>query len=295
MKRYLLYMLISFVMLSFLGLDAKAQSLDSKRVDSLKTLLISEGVMTDEEWNHFIRQRRLALDTVPVKQRESERKRKRMITNYRYVAKGDIAVGLAFSFANYDTDNSQFFSIVEDFSGTLSAFSVKPFVAYFYNHNSCVGFKYANSKIDGELNSLYVDIDEDLNFDMGRTTVNYVSNNLSLIHRSYVGLDRGHRFGLFNETSLGYIWGNMDYFRTLESGPKSTSTEIQELRLGINPGLSVFVMDKFTVEASVGIVGFNLHRERQTTNGLKSGWRKSAGMDYKFNIFNIQIGLVAYL
>ena len=61
------------------------------------------------------------------------------------------------------------------------------------------------------------------------------------------------------------------------------------------PGLSVFVMDKFTVEASVGIAGFKMNRKRQTTNGIESGWRKSLGMDYKFNIFNIQIGLVAYL
>lgn len=294
MKRYLLYILIPFAMLCLCFDSAKAQ-VSNEKVDSLKNVLISEGIITDEEWNTIIRQRRFAADTVPVKQRDSERKRKRMITNYRFVAKGDVAVGLAFSFANYDTENSQFFSIVEDFSGTLSAFSVKPFVAYFYNHNSCVGLKYSNSKINGELNSLYVDIDEDLNFDMGRTSVDYVTNNVSLIHRSYVGLDRGHRFGLFNETSLGYIWGNMDYSRTLETGPKSTSAEIQELRLGINPGLSVFVMDKFTVEASVGIVGLNLRRERQTTNGEKSGWRKSAGMDYKFNIFNIQIGIVAYL
>lgn len=268
---------------------------DAIIVDSIQEVLISNGILTQEEWNYIVRQREFASDTVPVKQRSSERKRKRMITNYRFVAKGDVAAGLAVSFANYETEDSQLFSLIEDFSGSVSAFSIKPFVAYFYNHNSCVGVKFANAKIDADLSSLYVDIDEDLNMELGRTGFSYMSNSISLIHRSYVGLDRGHRFGLFNETSLGYTWGDMNYLRNLATGPAETKTQIQELRLGLNPGLSVFVMDKFTVEASVGIAGLKMSRKRQTTNGERSGWRETLGMDYKFNIFNIQIGLVAYL
>ncbi len=300
MKRCLL--LILFV-LSFAGVNqTSAQNVvegDSlrlvNRVDSLKDLLISEGIITQTEWDKIIRERNLAMDTVPVKQRESERKRRRMITNYRFVAKGDVAVGFAISFANYDTEDSQFFGMIEDFSGQISAFSTKPFVAYFYAPNSCVGVKYSNTKIDADLSSLYVDIDEDLNMELGKTGCGYNLNSVALIHRSYVGLDRGHRFGLFNETSLEYSWGEMDYVRTLASGLTKTNTDIQQIRIGLNPGLSVFVMDKFTVEASVGIAGFKMNRKRQTTNGVESGWRKSLGMDYKFNVFNIQIGIVAYL
>lgn len=295
MKQLLILILLPLMFLANEQLSAQSIVVDDKRIDSIQAMLISEGIITKEEWDDIVRQRKFASDTVPVKLRNSERKRKRMITNYRFVAKGDIAVGFAISFANYDTDDSQFFSIIEDFSGGISAFSTKPFVAYFYNHNSCVGLKYSNTKIDANLSSLYVDIDEDLNMELGETGCIYNLNSVALIHRSYVGLDRGHRFGLFNETSLGYSWGDMDYIRSLASGLTKTNTQIQELRLGLNPGLSVFVMDKFTVEASVGIAGVKMTRKRQTTNGVDSGWRKTLGMDYKFNIFNIQIGLVAYL
>ena len=306
MKRCLLLILfvISFAEISVLSAQVTAPVVDTiydevrinnNRIDSLKALLISEGVITQEEWDNIVRERNYAMDTVPVKQRESERKRKRMITNYRFVAKGDVAVGFAISFANYNTDDSQFFGMIEDFSGQISAFSTKPFVAYFYAPNSCLGVKYANTKIDADLSSLYIDIDEDLNMDFGKTGFAYALNSVALIHRSYVCLDRGHRFGLFNETALEYSWGDMNYTRTLTAGLTETNTQIQQLRIGLNPGLSVFVMDKFTVEASVGIAGFKMNRKRQTTNGIESGWRKSLGMDYKFNIFNIQIGLVAYL
>ena len=279
------------------SVDPLVEAISEKAVivDSIENILISNGILTQDEWDDILRQRRFAGDTVPVKQRTSERKRKRMITNYRFVAKGDIAAGLAVSFANYETENSQLFSLIEDFSGSVSAFAIKPFVAYFYKDNACVGLKYSNTKIDADLSSLYVDIDEDLNMSLGRTGFSYNLNSVSLIHRSYVGLDSGHRFGLFNETSLGYSWGGMNYLRNLSSGPTQTNTDIHEFRLGLNPGLSVFVMDKFTVEASVGIAGFKMTRKRQTTNGEKSGWRNTFGMDYKFNIFNIQIGLVAYL
>ena len=301
MRKVLILILLPLALMVTKGVSAQTVdgenfiAEESMLVDSIKRVLIDKGVLTQQEWNYIMRQRDLAADTVPVKQRESERKRKRMITNYRYVAKGDVAVGLALSFANYDTEDSQFFSIIKEFSGNVSAFAIKPFVAYFYKPNSCVGVKYSNTKIDANLNSLNVEIDESLDFGLGKTGVNYALNTVSLIHRSYVGLDRGHRFALFNETALGYSFGHMDYNRTLADGPKLTETQIQEVRLGLNPGLSVFVMDGFTVEASVGIAGIKFHSERQTTNGDSSGWRKTLGMDYKFNIFNIQIGLVAYL
>ena len=178
--------------------DSKTLPADTVIIDSVQDMLITNGILTKEEWDYLIRQRMFESDTVPVKQRTSERKRKRMITNYRFVAKGDVAAGLAVSFANYETEDSQFFSLIEDFSGGVSAFAIKPFVAYFYNNNSCVGLKFSNTKINADLSSLYVDIDEDLNMELGRTGFSYSLNSISLIHRSYVGLDRGHRFGLFN-------------------------------------------------------------------------------------------------
>ena len=60
--------------------------------------------------------------------------------------------------------------------------------------------------------------------------------SFGVFHRSYVGLDAGGIFGLFNETSLTYKHGTSSYSTDRESNaPKHTETTINELHLGINP------------------------------------------------------------
>ena len=54
-------------------------------------------------------------------------------------------------------------------------------------------------------------------------------------------------------------------------------------------------MENISAELSFGVAGFKYREENQTTNGESSGWRKSSGANFKINILNISIGIVAYL
>ena len=235
------------------------------------------------------------VDTLLTKKHSKAKLQRRAITNYKFVEKGDFAIGFDVSYGKFDSDESQFFALLKDFSATGNSFSFNPRIAYFYKDNYAVGIKYGYREISGGVDTLTIDIDEDMDFSFHETGFDYVNSSFALLHRSYVGLDKGHRFALFNETDLAYSYGKMKYDRMLESGRNETHTDAKEVRLGINPGISVFIMDKFTVEASIGIAGLKWRKERQVTNGKKAGWHESIGMDYKFNILNIKIGIVAYL
>ncbi len=275
--------------------DSLAVNSTASEADSLRSAIITARLASEEDMKNLERKIRLAQDTLPIKDRISERRKMRVITNYRFVAKGDIGAGFTVSYGRFGSEDSEFFSLIEDFSCDAWALSIKPFVSYFYKDNKCVGLKFTYTHIGVDIGSIDIYIDEDLNLTLYDTSCKYSLYSLSALHRSYVGLDHGHRFALFNETNLSYSWGSMDYGRFLREGERNTRTEIQELRLGLNPGLAVCVMNKFAVETSINIAGLKLRRERVTTDGERSGWRKTASMDYKFNVFNIQVGIVAYL
>ena len=80
-----------------------------------------------------------------------------------------------------------------------------------------------------------------------------------------------------------------------EENFKDTQTRIREVHIGLNPGATVFIMENISAELSFGVAGFKYREENQTTNGESSGWRKSSGANFKINILNISIGIVAYL
>lgn len=92
---------------------------------------------------------------------------------------------------------------------------------------------------------------------------------------SYVGLDAGRRFGLFNETTLSFNTGTTRFSRGTENAEaaaadsenafKSTETTLYELHLGINPGVAVFIMQNVSAEVSFGVIGFKYSSETQRT------------------------------
>lgn len=72
---------------------------------------------------------------------------------------------------------------------------------------------------------------------------------------------------------------------------KRTETTLNELHLGINPGLAVFIMQNVCAEVSFGVVGFKYRVEKQKNNLGETGKRRSSGANFKINLFNINIGI----
>ncbi len=218
----------------------------------------------------------------------------RGIINYRFIPKGHKLFGVTASYANSVSDNSNMLLLLTDLDYSFKSMRVNPFAGYFVRDNIMIGVKfgYNNQQIRIDNSALNV---EDLDFSLANIALSQRIYSSALFHRSYVGLDRGRRFGVFNETSLGLTTGDATFSRLEDGRPKVTDTSITQIELGISPGLAVFIMQNVSAEVSFGLIGFNYRHESQTVNNEKAGSFSSSGANFKINLLNINIGITVCL
>ncbi len=216
----------------------------------------------------------------------------RGIRNYRFIPKRNWIFGISASYANYDSSEIQFLDFIKDFNFYGRTLSVNPFVGYALRDNIVVGMKVGYEQLMANLDNFSLTID-DIDITLKDMRFSEDLYRVSFFHRSYVGLDAGKRFGLFNETELAYSFGDTRLRRgvTEEETFQDVTTRINQLRLGVNPGVSVFIMENVSVECSFGVVGFRYRDEKQKTNSVESGSRRTSGANFKVNILNISLGL----
>ena len=235
-----------------------------------------------------------SIDTIPEK-KFLGRIYNRGVTNHLFVKRHTWMTGLTVTHGQYNSEDIEFLSVLKDFDCKARLFSINPFVGYFIRENVCIGVKYGYQNIYASLGNISIDIDDDMSFTLKDMSFEEELFKTTIFHRSYVGLDKGKRFGLFNETSLSFNTGSARYQRGSEENRRDTRTKIREVHIGLNPGATVFIMENVSAELSFGVVGFRYREEKQSTNGEESGWRKSSGANFKINLLNISIGIVAYI
>ena len=169
--------------------------------------------------------------------------------------------------------------------------NVAPFIGYFFKDNQVVGVKLGYKHTDGHLGNVSFKIDDDVNFTLKELKLKEELYNCTFFHSSYIGLDPGKRFGLFNETNLRLGFGHSEFTRGSGESLKNTKTNIFEAQLGINPGVAVFIMQNVSVECSVGVIGLKYRKESQVNNLGEKGSRTNGGANFKINLFDINLGL----
>lgn len=215
----------------------------------------------------------------------------RGITNYRFIAKHKWIGGVTISVFNFESDNSRLlFSLLKDIDLNLRTLSVKPFVGYAIKDNTVIGVKLGYSRISGGINNLSLNI-EDLDVSLKDIKYTDDSYSFSVFHRSYIGLDPKGLFGLFNETTLGYSTGSTRFSRGTGESLKYTDTSINQLNVGINPGIAISIMPNVGAEVSFGVAGFTYNWEKQKKSSGEVGKRTNSGANFKINLFNINIGI----
>ncbi len=216
----------------------------------------------------------------------------RGITNYRFIPKKKWVGGVTFSYVNYESSEaSMLFSLLKDFTSNARTLKVRPYIGYAIRDNVVIGMEFGYNHTVANLDNISLKIDDDLDFSLSGIRFSEDLYTIAAFHRSYVGLDAGKRFGLFNETSLMYKSGTSSFSRTEGEQPKRTDTDIRELHLGINPGVSVFIMQNVSAEMSFGVVGFKYRTEKQRNDRGEEGSRRSSGANFKINLFNINLGI----
>ena len=272
-------------------LQMKAQVVDSVAVTRGDSLVKYKLVVVHDTVYVPIPEAKMPMDSSRIIYTKPVGRYDRGITNYRFIPKNKWIGGVTVSVFNFESDNSRLlFSLLKDIDLNLRTLSVKPFVGYAIKDNTVVGLKFGYSRISGGIDNLALNI-EDL--DIALKDIKYTddSYSFSLFHRSYIGLDPKGLFGLFNETTLGYSTGSTRFSRGVDETLKYTDTSINQLKVGINPGIAIFIMPNVGAEVSFGVAGFTYNWEKQKKSSGETGKRTNSGANFKINLFNINIGL----
>lgn len=216
----------------------------------------------------------------------------RGLFNYLFIPKGSWAFGLTASYGELNTDDVQVLSMLNniDFNGKI--YSIKPSISYFIRNNQSVGLRFDYSRGTADLNNLALDFDEDLNFAIKDVSYYTQSFSIATTYRNYVGLGMDKRFAVFNEVDLAFTSGSSRFKRLYNDEPKDTRTIITQASLNFSPGVCVFIQDNAAFNVSFGVFGIKMRKERQSTDGVDEGSRFTSGANFRFNIFNINFGLL---
>lgn len=194
-------------------------------------------------------------DTIAEKHGLSRKKYKRGLKNYLLIPQKQWIAGLTLSHGEFDSKDNNLLIFIKDFNFKGNITTLNPFVGYFIKDNECIGIKLGYSHLSANLDNLDIDIDDDMQFNLG--DIRYLGETFSaaLFHRAYIGIDKNKRFGFFNETELAFSSGSNRFVRGSDESLKNTKTTTSEIKLGLNPGFCVFIMNNISTSVSFGVAG----------------------------------------
>lgn len=215
----------------------------------------------------------------------------RKLYNWLIYPKGLWHLGLTANYGELNTDNNEFLSLIQDVDLKGKIYSIKPSVSYFLRNNVCVGLRLAFTKGEMGINSFKVDIDEDMSFDLHDIKYTSDSYAAAVFIQQYFGLSRRGRFAVFNEAELSVGTGSSHFIRPFDGELRDTRTKTQSFNINYSPGVSIMMMKNAAFNLSFGIFGFHLKDEKQWENGEEAGSRFTSGINFRFNLFNINFGV----
>lgn len=242
-------------------------------------------------------------ETVSVPRKKSHflptaRRIDRNIDLNKFVYKGEIMLGIAASYGTLDVSDSDLMLVFDDINLGLRRAAVMPYIAYAYKDNRSVGLRFGYEFLQGDLGNVALNLGSaaDLSFSIADIGIKSESYAWSLFHRNYIGLDRRGIIGAILESEVQVKTGTTSLYVGAGDDRSQSINKNFAARLNFNPGLAVYVFPEVCVTVTVGIGGLYYNNIRQfDAVGVETGRRDHSALKFKFNVADIQIGVVAHL
>ena len=242
-------------------------------------------------------------ETVSVPRKKSHflpttRRIDRNIDLNKFVYKGEVMLGIAASYGTLDVSDSDLMLVFDDINLGLRRAAVMPYIAYAYKDNRSVGLRFGYEFLQGDLGNVALNLGSaaDLSFSIADIGVKSESYAWSLFHRNYIGLDRRGIIGAILESEVQVKTGTTSLYVGAGDDRSQSISKNFAARLNFNPGLAVYVFPEVCVTVTVGIGGLYYNNIRQfDAVGVETSRRDHSALKFKFNVADIQIGVVAHL
>jgi len=216
--------------------------------------------------------------------------------NYRFknrliAPKGDWQCGLSVMYADFSSADSDYMMLLQGLNAKASMLRLAPEAAYTYMSNHAVGARFQYTNLDGMIDSATADLLG--NFSMTVENIHATSRSMSgaVFHRTYVGLDKNGRVGIFWDYTLGYT-RNKTQFNT--GGPASYTINNKFL-LGFMPGIVYFPMNNVSIQACLSLAEVSYNNVKAYETGVVVGRRQAWKAQASLNVLNLSFGLTIHL
>ena len=211
-----------------------------------------------------------------------------------FIPKGQWMTGATFNYQEWDTENINLL-VLKNMELEGHTFSASPYFGYFLANNFCLGGRYNYHRDYFFLGQFDLNLGEDFNISLEDLYYLEHTHEVAAFGRYYQPLDRKNIFAFFSEVRAIYAYSVGK--NTTGSGKEFDGSfeRAHTLQLAFCPGMTAFVTDFMAAECSIGIMGLKYRWKNQTTNRVESGTSKSGGMNFKFNLLSINLGVTFYL
>lgn len=218
----------------------------------------------------------------------------RGIEEHVFVPKGQWITGISVSYNVSNQDNYQFL-ILENINGDTYTFKVSPMLMFAFKDNLAAGGRFAYSRSRTSLDGLDVVLDSETEYNIDNLSV--ISQNYSgmFAFRNYMSLGSSTRFGLFNELQVQVGGGESKIINGTGDDLTGTFQRNISFKVGIAPGMVVFLNNYSALEVNVGVLGFNYNHSKATTDRIYVGETNTKSANFKVNLFSITFGATFYL
>ena len=218
----------------------------------------------------------------------------RGLKQHLIIPKGEWQIGAQLSHVSLSSDNSEYMLLVNGLNANASITKIAPFFAYSYRNNRSVGVKFQYTTASGCIDKGELDLlSDDLNFSVSNISAELSSMQMSVYHRSYLGLDNKGRIGVFADVALGYA--NRKNVFSYNEQTKGIYSRSHQLKLSLHPGIVVFAMNNVSTHVSMGIGGVSYNHTNLIEGGVKIGSRDYSQAKFKLDILDISIGVSIHL
>ena len=206
--------------------------------------------------------------------------------------KGEWQCGLSVMYADFSSNNSDYMLLLQGLDARASILRLAPEAAYTFKNNHAIGARFQYTSVGGMLDSATADLLGNLSLSVEDIMAQTHSMGGSVYQRTYQGLDKYGRIGIFWDYILGFTRSKTQ-LGVGETDPSYTINN--RINLGFAPGLVYFPMNNVSIQACISLAGLSYNRTRVYSDGQLSGVRHAWKAYSNLSILDLNFGITVHL
>lgn len=202
--------------------------------------------------------------------------------------------GINVSYSAESFDNYQFL-VFENLKGKGYTFKISPMGMYSFANDLAAGGRFSYSRSLIKLDDASVVLASDVSYDADHLYSLSHSYGVTALFRNYIALGNSTRFGIFNEVQLQVSGGQSKLASGTGRELSGTYSRNFNVGIGVTPGIVMFLNNYSAIEVNIGVLGFNYHDSKMTTDQIYVANMKRRSANFKINLFSITFGTVFYI